>query len=1258
MCKTVLVAAVLVLVAVPVVAGTYLMNDTGQTVYGLQVTFSEAVTITGYGDVLMRVEPTGESRTFTFSGGRLEGWAGHWLSWEPASAKLVSHEWLMHAPTPTITVQDIHVPEAYVEETTYARYFTTGNREPIEASITRRKSLESIPFWVEYEIELPQSWRLVALVNDPGLLELPSGPLASATLLDDFSDANVLSEVGTEWELTCQLQDRAKPEVCRNTDGYYLGINAAGHARLDVSGGLLQQSEGLYLLAGGGEAWTEYEVSLDGIPYTGRLGLPGSGVQLYILPFSGFPGFNPEDTELDHELEIWIDSSLDRWQGVQIQQIGFYRELGSLFAGVDAQQHHSIQFTFTSNSVPQKLQFLIQSGADVLAYSETIEFPLHQATQILLDQRRFLGDELSRAGSWNASDGDPSDSTFRIMPDAEEPGNAFLISDWPNVLDVQNDTSVSAVLSGGRFYALLYWRDGRPIRRMGFYAANLQWSSEEVVENASRLLKLGRNLGFDTVNINEGWYYGWPDEQGNFALRQHTCPDGAGPGDCPEVGWSLSDQELKYVVTYADDLGYDVSLLLRQWANKGDSDLEEQYNEFGNKNGQCWTCTSSYLYGSGEGYWNQLAHYAALAAVLPIDMVHFGAEHDYSLQHGGAEMRSFYTDAVDLYRDSGYVGLLSYATVDASPDCCGFTAENPANLSPEILDPDTCGVPYKNMDAVALTEYQILASTADSSTQEMQDHASLRIQGYLSDLYETYAKPVYIQDLVVMAYDSVAVNPPGEWSIGAGHERDDEEQRRYYVAWLRAFSEKAVRDPDFLLGLTIGSFHMSMSDQAFLGSEAQYNKWEFMNIKARLQDTIRVFARDLPFNTAAAVASAAGLSEDKPSLRLPDQESEVAGQTDLGQSATELAGAEWARSIPDILHWPNQTGFSFYTRSVATGASTDSAGPDSRFNDSGWRASRLRGAILESGLAFSVEFAPGDHPSLDPHVEYNISVGSSVGISVRPGQPVCAIGTVIDGVENEVEIPSDYYSYDDDSIEMVFPNTYLASVGLSPATLTNLAVRLDVRLDVTYRGEASHAFVKCPGKAPLPTLRNQPTEEEQQWEGLFQQDLQVFPLEDFESGLTTKGVGKWVADEYEGTLSTPLRVESEGGESFLVIDVQGNGALCVNSPLGPRDLTEYDGVYLIVETRSPLLLAPVFRFQSDEWPSGVNKARFGQQLPTLTHPVALVVPFEEFLVMGNDRAECPSCSIALDLSQVELLKLCISRGKGELRLHEIGFYKE
>ncbi|MBS3788955.1 hypothetical protein KGY79_12275 [Candidatus Bipolaricaulota bacterium] len=80
-------------------AGVYLVNDTGETIYGLRVKFSEPVSITEFGDVLATVEPTGKSAEFLFYGKALKLWESHWFNWKPFSAKVLRTKWLLEAPT-------------------------------------------------------------------------------------------------------------------------------------------------------------------------------------------------------------------------------------------------------------------------------------------------------------------------------------------------------------------------------------------------------------------------------------------------------------------------------------------------------------------------------------------------------------------------------------------------------------------------------------------------------------------------------------------------------------------------------------------------------------------------------------------------------------------------------------------------------------------------------------------------------------------------------------------------------------------------------------------------------------------------------------------------------------------------------------------------------------------------------------------------------------------------------------------------------
>jgi hypothetical protein len=142
--RTLSIVVLLLVCSLPLLAGEYLMNDTGQTAYGLRVTFSEPVTITGYGDVLVAVEPAGESRIFTFSGAAVEAWGGQWLNWEPETAELVSTEWLASG-------WDLSV------DATATDFDYEIEPEGIDTSITISRHIDRncLPFSVEYAVGNP-----------------------------------------------------------------------------------------------------------------------------------------------------------------------------------------------------------------------------------------------------------------------------------------------------------------------------------------------------------------------------------------------------------------------------------------------------------------------------------------------------------------------------------------------------------------------------------------------------------------------------------------------------------------------------------------------------------------------------------------------------------------------------------------------------------------------------------------------------------------------------------------------------------------------------------------------------------------------------------------------------------------------------------------------------------------------------------------------------------------------------------------------
>jgi len=166
------------LVSLSVFAGGYWMNDTGETVFGLRVEFSEMVSITAFGDVLTAVEPTYASETFVFYGGAVEEWGAHWCNWDPAAAQVVSSEWLTEAPTKLAdraalasqtveVVGDLLNPDYF----THPAYVIQGisNREDVFAV-----PLEGVPEIDLYPTRVQTSCALVewsVSVEDPSLAE-------------------------------------------------------------------------------------------------------------------------------------------------------------------------------------------------------------------------------------------------------------------------------------------------------------------------------------------------------------------------------------------------------------------------------------------------------------------------------------------------------------------------------------------------------------------------------------------------------------------------------------------------------------------------------------------------------------------------------------------------------------------------------------------------------------------------------------------------------------------------------------------------------------------------------------------------------------------------------------------------------------------------------------------------------------------------------------------------------------------------------
>jgi len=170
----VLIAVVLGLWSLPLAAGEFLMNDSGEMATALRVTFSEPVTVTGFGDMLMDVTPSGGLTEFTFSGGQVEAWGAHWLNWEPENVTLLNHEWL------------VEVPPSVLDETN----FSSGAVIVIDGTQSFADSITFDPDLARYSPGDVVVWRL-------NLAEL-EGPFTITPELDNdqLREPTVVSESG------------------------------------------------------------------------------------------------------------------------------------------------------------------------------------------------------------------------------------------------------------------------------------------------------------------------------------------------------------------------------------------------------------------------------------------------------------------------------------------------------------------------------------------------------------------------------------------------------------------------------------------------------------------------------------------------------------------------------------------------------------------------------------------------------------------------------------------------------------------------------------------------------------------------------------------------------------------------------------------------------------------------------------------------------------------------------------------------------
>lgn len=463
---------------------------------------------------------------------------------------------------------------------------------------------------------------------------------------------------------------------------------------------------------------------------------------------------------------------------------------------------------------------------------------LHSQTEITLDATRFVPEDQIVSVKWAAENGDPDDAkTFPIVSPASPV--TTLVSEWPNVLDISCEIEKhDGTVLQESIQALIYFRDGTPFEVRSTAATVFEPSlhADELDRLLNDMFPALTNLGFNAVTIALKWWYGYPDERGVFTV--HPIYDRT----WRERGGTITPEQLEAYLSLAASEGFPVYVHVNQFSYRNDSQLSQDYHASGWGTYAGFKNTDGFLYGDGQGYQNMLLHYLPVFVEHGTPCVFLNTEVGNMESQGGEKTRAFFRDIISEYRSGGYEGALSYALSYFHnpdwPEMPPFPLEN--------LEPSRCGIPWGDMDYVALTFYPTLTQSFDASTQEMYVEAQSQIDVYLRPFHEIYGKPLFIDDMYCIGSDGGAIRPvSNEWRLEK--EYDPEEQRRWHTALLRAFAEENMTSSlPWIAGITMYEYWLnpSIADAPF---EARAMKAYINAVESEhLRLLAKVFFRDIP----------------------------------------------------------------------------------------------------------------------------------------------------------------------------------------------------------------------------------------------------------------------------------------------------------------------------------------------------------------------------------------------------------------------------
>ncbi|EKD76034.1 MAG: hypothetical protein ACD_43C00244G0001 [uncultured bacterium] len=140
---------------------------------------------------------------------------------------------------------------------------------------------------------------------------------------------------------------------------------------------------------------------------------------------------------------------------------------------------------------------------------------------------------------------------------------------------------------------------------------------------------------------------------------------------------------------------------------------------------------------------------------------------------------------------SGYSGILTTANYNTDPDFTWYAAGD--------------------IDWIGDTWYPSLATNSTNTVAEMYVNATNAITNKYSSVYNTYSKPIYLQQLGIMSFDGAAAAGETIAPTTAGIDpdaADDETYVRDYQEQADAYEAifRAVADTDYIYGIGTSNY--------------------------------------------------------------------------------------------------------------------------------------------------------------------------------------------------------------------------------------------------------------------------------------------------------------------------------------------------------------------------------------------------------------------------------------------------------------------